>query len=34
MEEIVEVKHNYLFILAMHYLWTTLSTERAHKDTL
>jgi hypothetical protein len=27
-EEIVEVKCNYLSILAMHYLQTTLSTER------
>jgi hypothetical protein len=33
-EETVEVKHNYLSILAMHHLQTTLSTERAYKDTL
>jgi hypothetical protein len=33
-EEIVEVKHNHLFILAMHYLQTTLLTERACKDIL
>jgi hypothetical protein len=33
-EEMVEVKHNHLSILAMHYLQTTLSTERAYKDIL
>jgi hypothetical protein len=33
-EETVEVKYNYLFILAMHHLQTTLLTERACKDTL
>ena len=34
MEETVEVKRNYLSVLAMHYLWTTPSIERACKDTL
>jgi len=34
MEETVEVKRNYLSILAMHYLRTTLLIERAYKDTL
>jgi site-specific recombinase len=33
-EEIIEVKYNYLSILVMHYLQTTLSTERAYKDIL
>jgi len=33
-EEIVEVKHNYLSVLAMHYLRTTPLTERARKDIL
>jgi hypothetical protein len=33
-EETVEVKHNYLFILAIYHLQTTLSTERAYKDIL
>jgi len=33
-EETVEVKRNYLSILAMHYLRTTPLTERAYKDTL
>jgi RNase adaptor protein for sRNA GlmZ degradation len=33
-EKMVEVKHNYLSVLVMHYLQTTLSTERARKDTL
>ena len=33
-EKTVEIKYNYLFILAMYYLQTTLSTERAYKDTL
>jgi len=33
-EEIVEVKRNHLSILAMHYLRTTPSTERACKDIL
>ena len=33
-EETVEVKCNYLSIPAMYYLWTTLLTERAYKDTL
>jgi hypothetical protein len=32
--ETVEVKYNYLSMLAMHCLRTTLSTERACKDTL
>jgi hypothetical protein len=34
MEETVEVKYNYLSILAMHYLQTTPLTERACKDIL
>jgi len=34
MEETVEVKRNHLSVLAMHYLRTTPSTERARKDTL
>jgi hypothetical protein len=34
MEKTVEVKRNHLFILAMYYLQTTLSTERAYKDIL
>jgi hypothetical protein len=34
MEEIVKVKRNHLSILAMHYLQTTLSIERAYKDIL
>jgi len=34
MEETVEVKRNYLSMLAMHYSRTTLSTERACKDIL
>jgi len=33
-EETVEVKRNYLSVPAMHYLWTTPSTERAYKDIL
>jgi hypothetical protein len=33
-EKTVEVKHNHLSILVMHYLQTTPSTERAHKDIL
>jgi hypothetical protein len=33
-KEIVEVKCNHLSILVMHYLQTTLLTERAYKDTL
>ena len=33
-EETVEVKRNYLSVLAMHYLQTTLLTERAYKDIL
>jgi hypothetical protein len=33
-EETVEVKCNHLSVLVMHYLQTTLSTERAYKDTL
>ena len=32
--EMVEVKRNYLSMLAMHYLQITLLTERARKDTL
>jgi predicted thioesterase len=32
--ETVEVKRNYLSVLATHYLQTTLSTERACKDIL
>jgi len=32
--EIVEVKRNYLSMLAMHYLRTTLLIERAYKDIL
>ena len=34
MEETVEVKRNYLSILATHYLQTTPLTERAYKDIL
>jgi len=34
MEETVEVKRNYLSMLAMHYLQITPSTERAYKDIL
>jgi hypothetical protein len=34
MEKTVEVKYNYLFILVMHYLQTTLLIERAYKNTL
>jgi len=33
-EETVEVKRNYLFMLAMHYSRTILLTERAHKNIL
>jgi len=33
-EEIVEVKRNYLSMLAMHYLQTTPLIERACKDIL
>jgi hypothetical protein len=33
-EETVEVKRNYLSMLAMHYLRTTLLIERAYKDIL
>jgi hypothetical protein len=33
-EETVEVKRNYLSVLATHYLRTTLLIERAYKDTL
>ena len=33
-EETVEVKRNYLSMPAMHYLQTTLLTERAYKNTL
>jgi hypothetical protein len=33
-EETVKVKYNYLFILVMHYLQTTLLTERAYKNIL
>jgi len=33
-EETVEVKRNYLSVPVMYYLWTTLLTERACKDTL
>jgi len=33
-EKTVEVKRNYLSILATHYLRTTPSTERARKDIL
>jgi hypothetical protein len=33
-EETVKVKHNYLSILAMHYLQITLLTERAYKGIL
>jgi hypothetical protein len=33
-EETVEVKRNYLSVLAIHYLRTTLLTERAYKDIL
>jgi len=33
-EETVEVKRNYLSVLAMHYLRTIPSTERARKDIL
>ena len=33
-EEIVKVKYNHLSMPAMHYLQTTLSTERAYKDIL
>jgi hypothetical protein len=33
-EKTVEVKRNHLFILAIHHLQTTLSTERACKDIL
>jgi len=32
--ETVEVKRNYLFILAMHYSQITLLIERAYKDIL
>ena len=32
--EMVEVKRNYLSVLAMYYLRTTPSTERARKDIL
>jgi hypothetical protein len=34
MEETVEVKHNHLSVLVMHYLWTTPLIERAYKDIL
>jgi hypothetical protein len=34
MEKTVEVKYNYLSVLAIYYLQTTLSTERAYKDIL
>jgi len=34
MEKTVEVKRNYLSVLAMHYSWTTPLTERACKDIL
>jgi hypothetical protein len=34
MEKTVKIKCNYLSILAMHYLQTTLLTEGAYKDTL
>ena len=34
MEETVEVKRNYLSVLAMHYLRTTLLIKRAYKDIL
>jgi len=34
MKETVEVKRNYLSLLAMHYSRTTLLTERAYKDIL
>jgi len=33
-EETVEVKRNYLSMLAIHYSRTTLLTERAYKDIL
>jgi len=33
-EETVEVKRNYLSVLAMHYLRITPLTERAYKDIL
>jgi len=33
-EETVEVKRNYLSVLAMHYLRITLLIERAYKDIL
>jgi len=33
-EETVEVKRNYLSMLAMHYSQTTPLTERAYKDIL
>ena len=32
--ETVEVKRNYLSVLAIHYLQTTLLIERAYKDIL
>jgi hypothetical protein len=34
MEERVEIKYNYLSILAIHYLQIIPSTERAYKDIL
>ena len=33
-EKTIEVKCNYLFMLVIHYLQTTLSIERACKDIL
>ena len=33
-EETVEVKCNYLSILAIYYLWITLLIEKAYKDIL
>ena len=33
-KEIVEVKRNHLFILAIYHLRTTPSTEKAYKDIL
>ncbi len=33
-EKTVEMKHNHLFMPAMHHLQTIPSTERAYKDTL
>ena len=32
-EETVGIKYNYLYMLVMHYLRTTSSTEKAYKNT-